>query len=104
MRWAAPIAALCLLVLSGCDRTQRDREIAVVEIDTLSKDQCIIGWVSEAERSRLKAAARAGRIAPAQVDAYVAAIRAAIKDSERRGMSVNDFCLKQRALWRQHIH
>ncbi len=95
--------ALSLLLLASCEDPERKQRQVAEEVETLSKDQCIRGWLSEEARRRLISAARQGTLAEAQVNAYISGIKKAIRESEHRHISVESFCRKQRNLWRQHI-
>ena len=77
MRWSL-LLALSLGASAGCDRSERKRQTAVEEFETLSRDLCLRNWLSDAQRTRITEGFRSGRLPPDRVDATLAAFLALV--------------------------
>ncbi len=93
---------LTAAVGAGCK--QRDRQPEVVrDVEQLSHDQCLEERLTESERKRVVAAARAGRITIKELDAYVGEILETRKRIRGSNVSVDSFCQLQLNIWRRHF-
>jgi hypothetical protein len=102
MRWSF-LLALSLGASAGCDRSERKRQTAVEEFETLSRDLCLRNWLSDAQRTRITEGFRTGRLPPERVDAYIAAVRKKGQYAEKSNLDNESFCRLQRNVFRQHF-
>lgn len=100
LRWLAAAGLVAGLV--ACS-SKRARESAAKDLEALSGDQCLKGFVTDKDRDRLVAKAHAGAITQEQVDAYIDEIRKKKQNAQKINTSVYEFCVVQRSVWGAHF-
>ncbi len=97
------ILLVMLVLASGCKKPRDPMAELVDDLTHLSQDQCLKHAITDAARARLMAKVKAGTVTEANLDAYIADVRARRHQAESTNMGVDTFCRMQVNAWKKHL-